>query len=118
MDDERRAYVHELMLAMDPGADPAGPGAVVTAALCGGWEHEGPCRWPHHTAVSPAGDALRVRTVFVAAPEDEHEVRARIASALVHAPGWFVIAGGPSQVTEDEAALAGRLLAGPFRQGA
>jgi hypothetical protein len=115
MSGRRRAYVHECMLEMDHGSDPAAPGAAVTTALCGSPDHEGPCRWPHHTAASPAGDSLRVRTVFAAAPVDEHEVRSRIARALVEARGWTVIGGAASELAGSEADLGARLLAGPHR---
>ena len=41
---ERRSFVHEADLWLAGGVDPAAVGAAVTAALCGHWEHEGPCR--------------------------------------------------------------------------
>lgn len=39
--------VHRVLL--DAGGDPRALGGAVTAALCGHWEHDGRCRWPHHT---------------------------------------------------------------------
>jgi len=47
------------------GTDPAAVGAMVTVALCGHWEHDGPCRWPHHNQI----DGAQFRTVFIATPE-------------------------------------------------
>jgi hypothetical protein len=62
--------------------DPAAVGAAVTVALCGHWEHEGRCRWPHHTATQREGDHL-VTTVRFDAPEEEVEsVRSTILEVL------------------------------------
>jgi hypothetical protein len=76
-------YEHRATLTLPPGGDPAAPGAAVTVALCGHWEHQPPCRWPHHTAAEPAGGGrFTVRTGFSCAPDQEREVRARIVTAL------------------------------------
>jgi hypothetical protein len=106
----RSAYVHHAALAMDTGADPQAPGASVTVALCGHWEHEGPCRWPHRTWWGVGDDGLRhVRTVFVAATEEAHDVRARIDGALRDADDWTVASSGAASLEGDEVALAARL---------
>ncbi|NYG07662.1 hypothetical protein BJ986_002149 [Phycicoccus badiiscoriae] len=69
-------------------------GGAVTIALCGHWDHDGPCRWEHRTDVTAAGleagpeagpEAGRdvVVTVRFDAPvEDEGEVRRLIRAAL------------------------------------
>ena len=51
-------------------------------ALCGHWDHEPPCRWPHHTDISAAGDHHVVRTAFTVDPADEPMVRQKIVAAL------------------------------------
>ena len=62
--------------------DPAALGGAVTVALCGHWEHDGPCRWPHHTETSADGDEW-VSTVRFNAPEEELEsVRSTITRVL------------------------------------
>ena len=62
--------------------DPAALGGAVTVALCGHWEHDGPCRWPHHNEIHQDGDQLVV-TVRFDAPDDEvPEVRAAIRGAV------------------------------------
>src|SRR5882762_7483502 len=66
-----QAYVHQADVMLAEGTDPASVGATVTIALCGHWEHDGPCRWPHHNQI----DGRQFRTVFIATPEDEPEVR-------------------------------------------
>ena len=64
-----QTYVHSAQVRLEPGGDAGAPGAAVTVALCGHWEHDGPCRWPHHTAVrDPAGPELDLRVVFAADP--------------------------------------------------
>ena len=41
-----------------------------------------PCRWPHHTDISAAGDRHAVRTSFTVEPSDEPTVRQKIVAAL------------------------------------
>jgi hypothetical protein len=78
----RAGYVHEAAISLPSGGDERALGAAVTVALCGHWEHEGPCRWPHHTAASRAGGELVVRTLFASEPGEEALVRSRIGEAL------------------------------------
>lgn len=75
-------FVHEAAIDLVAGADPRAPGGAITVALCGHWEHEPPCRWPHHTDITPDGDRHVVRVDFAAAPEDEPAVRKKIVEAL------------------------------------
>lgn len=63
--------------------DPAALGGAVTTALCGHWEHEGPCRWPHLTSPEVDGEAVVVTVHFDASSQDEEQVRGLIRSALV-----------------------------------
>jgi hypothetical protein len=77
--------------------DPAALGGAVTTELCGHWEHDGPCRWPHHTSTMETDAdtdtdttetdtddrrAIVVRVRFSAPPQEVAEVRRRIAVAL------------------------------------
>jgi hypothetical protein len=79
----REAFAHDATVQLAPGGDVGAPGAAITVALCGHWEHEPPCPLaPHHTRAEPAGDELRLRTLFVVEPELEAEVRQRIDAAL------------------------------------
>lgn len=79
----RAAFVHEAILSMAPEADLRAPGAAITVALCGHWEHEPPCPVaPHHSRADRVGDEVRVRTLFVAEPEAEPAVRELIDRAL------------------------------------
>jgi hypothetical protein len=111
--DDREAFVHEAELLLDEGVDPAVPGAAVTTALCGHWEHDGPCRWPHNNEIE-AGDGPAVfRTVFVASRVEEPEVRERIDRILRTAPGWTVVRIGPRPVAPAEEPLARGLAATP-----
>ena len=64
------------------GSDERAPGGAVTLELCGSWNHEGPCRWPHLTEVEAAGNLVEVRVAFDADTKDELEVRDRIRRAL------------------------------------
>ena len=58
----------------------AAVGAAVTTALCGHWEHEGPCRWPHNNAIQQKGATFLFRTLFVA-PASEETMRAPTSKA-------------------------------------
>jgi hypothetical protein len=115
----RQAFAHDAVLTLPPEADERAPGAAVTAALCGHWEHEPPCPLaPHHVRADRAGGELRVRILFAAEPEAEPEVRRRIELALSGQwplPGdltaaWRLTGNGPSDVTAAEEAHAGRLI--------
>ncbi|MFD1505973.1 hypothetical protein FE374_18765 [Georgenia yuyongxinii] len=118
----REPFVHEAVLVLAPDTDTRAPGAAITVALCGHWDHEPPCPLaPHHTAVLPDGVDLRVRTVFVTEPGHEDEVRRRIETALaagrLRGPDgtvttWQVRRTATGVLTEAERALAARLHAG------
>jgi hypothetical protein len=75
-------YVHEATVHLADGADSRAVGGAITVALCGTWDHEPPCRWPHHTDIAAAGDGHVVRTSFIVEPRDEAVVRERIVEAL------------------------------------
>lgn len=115
----RRAFAYEAELSMDPGADVRAPGAAVTQALCGHWEHQPPCPLaPHHNSVERDGDLLRLRVLFVTEAEMEDVVRQRIDAALsaemLDGPAgvttrWKLNSGQASEVTAPEGFLARRL---------
>ena len=112
MDDALPVLVIEAELVLAPGTDPRAPGGAVTTALCGHWEHEGPCRWPHHNAMAAEGATARLRTVVVPG-EDADEVRRRFRVALDADPGWGLLHCGDSPLAPGEEALARRLAEGP-----
>ena len=103
-------YVHEATLALADDDDGA-PGAAVTVALCGQWEHEGACRWPHHTSSYRQGDRRIVRTVVVVPADELDDVTGRIRRALRDGP-WTVVVQGESAAQGEEHALASRLRRG------
>ena len=78
----KRCFVQCAQVVLEPGADEAAPGGAVTVALCGSWDHEGACRWPHQTSTAWCDLRGQVRVVFVADEEDEEKVRALIERAL------------------------------------
>jgi hypothetical protein len=114
----RETFVHEATVELTPGSDAGALGAAVTVELCGHWEHEPPCRWPHNTAVELAAESrTAVRTVFVAAAEDEVEVRSRVERGLRRGElaaregraTWRTVVSGARAATHDEAMLGARL---------
>jgi hypothetical protein len=104
-----RGHVHHADVAFDPGADIRAPGGAVTLALCGSWEHEGSCRWPHHTAVDPSITPSAVRVVYVVGDDDLDHLRSMIESALAGGDGWDTVAIRADRLTVEEMALARRL---------
>jgi hypothetical protein len=106
---ERQGYVVEAQVRFAAGADTRAPGGAVSVALCGHWEHDGPCRWPHHTEVEVSEGAGRVRTVYAVDPQEEAGIRARIEDALRGESAWVVDRFEPSELTADESALAHRV---------
>lgn len=76
-------FAHEATIVLEAPGDVRAPGAAITVALCGHWDHEPPCPIaPHHTAADRRGGTVRVRVLFAAEAEAESEVRARITAAL------------------------------------
>ena len=90
------AHAHVAELRLRPGADPRAPGGAVTVALCGHWDHEGPCRWPHHSAIDTSSRPARFCTRFDASPEDERTVRMLIEQALRASSDWTVVTCDPA----------------------
>jgi hypothetical protein len=77
------AHVASARLELGDGADRRAPGGAVTRALCGSWDHDGACRWPHRTEVDDAGGGILAVTVrFDAADEEIAPVRALIEQAF------------------------------------
>jgi hypothetical protein len=106
--------VHEAELRLENGVDPAVPGAAVTTGLCGHWEHDGPCRWPHNNDIRADDGSCVFRTVFVAAAAEERDVRERIDRVLRTTPEWSVLRSGARPVASDEEPLAANLLRTPL----
>jgi hypothetical protein len=105
----RRAYVYEAELELAPGADARAPGGAVTVALCGHWDHEGPCRWPHYSEIDTDHAPARLCTVF-ACPEDEvAEVHAAIDTAVRTAADWTVASSQRREPHGEEVDLGERL---------
>jgi hypothetical protein len=115
----RVAFVHEAVLVMEADADTGAPGAAVTKALCGHWEHEPPCPLaPHHSAVSRFSRGIELRVLFAAEPELESTVRRRIEAVLSagHLDGpegevvWTMTSSSRGELTADERTHAEHLV--------
>jgi hypothetical protein len=105
---------------MEAGGDVRAPGAAITVALCGRWEHEPPCPLaPHRTDAQRSGDYVRLRVLFATEPAAEAEVRSRIEAALSQADltgpdgvttRWQLRSAQPGLLRNDETQLAERLI--------
>ena len=90
-------------------ADPRAPGGAVTMELCGKYQHDGPCRWPHNSRIDNNSAPARLRTIVVVSAEDRDEVVGRIERALRRDHRWTVVQVETDGVADDEQALADRL---------
>lgn len=104
---------------MDLDADSHAPGAAITAALCGHWDHQPPCPLaPHHTYAHRTGSEVWLRILFATDPDLEMTVRQRIESALSHGKlrhsngttQWRLENSTHSEVHADEVDHAQRLI--------
>ena len=117
----RTAYAHDAVVVLGPGVDAGAPGAAITFAVCGSWDHPGPCPLaPHHTSTSGDGSEVRVRVLFATESDHEADVRGRIVSALssgrVPTPdggtaSWRLRHHAAGALEADEADHAARLAA-------
>lgn len=83
---DRQAYAHDAVVVLRPGGSSYAPGAAITFALCGHWDHPTPCPLaPHHVANFPAGETVTLRVLFATEPANEQRVRSLVGEAL--APG-------------------------------
>jgi hypothetical protein len=116
----RTAFAHEAVLAMETLADVRAPGAAVTMALCGHWDHNPPCPLaPHHASADRVGDEVRVRILFAVEPELEVTVRKGIDQALAggqlagpdgQTTQWQLRSSQPSVIQNNEMDQAHRLI--------
>lgn len=116
----RAAFAHEATLEIAPSGDDRAPGAAITVALCGHWDHEPPCPLaPHDTRASRVGEEVRLRTLFAVDPELEDVVRERIDAALLSSrlvgpdgatTTWQLRSSKPDDVFDEELEHARRLI--------
>ena len=109
----RRAFVYEAELEMAPGVDPRAPGGAVTVALCGHWDHEGPCRWPHYSEIDTDAAPARLRTVFACRADEVEDVHRAIDDAVRDTDGWTVSGAERRDPRGEEIDLAARLASLP-----
>ena len=114
----RTTYVHLATIELEEGSNVDAIGAAVTVELCGHWDHEPPCRWPHNNEAFAREDGrIGFRTVFVAEPGQVREVRSRIdrglrRGKLASAHGnaiWRTVATGSREPNDEERSLGARL---------
>ena len=105
-------YVHVAEIGLNADVDPADVGAAVTLELCGAWQHQGACRWPHNNEIQGDGPFL-LRVLFLAGEADEPAVRQRIETALRSSADWSVVSSSARPIEPIERALAARLSGAP-----
>jgi hypothetical protein len=121
----RQAFAQQALIELADGGDERAPGAAVTVALCGHWEHEPPCAVPHRSDVASTDAGLAVRVLFACDPADESDVRARVDGALaggelpVPPPEgavptrWRLLHSAPAQVSDADSAVAACFVEAP-----
>lgn len=118
---DRTAYAHTGTVRLTTGAADA-IGAAITVALCGSWDHDGPCPLaPHHTSWHPDPSQpaiIHTRTLYAVEPHRHDEALTRIREGLATgkliAPDgatatWRLLDDHPSTVEPHEADHAGHL---------
>jgi hypothetical protein len=116
----RQAFAHNADLVMAPTGDLGAPGAAITVALCGHWDHEPPCPLaPHHSHAERDAETVHVRTLFAAEPAQADAVHRRIDDALrggeLRGPDgettrWELRHSAAADVCAEEAGHAERLI--------
>ena len=77
--------------------------------MCGSWDHEGSCRWPHQTSVDASLDPSPLRVVYVVDDEELGHVRRMIEAALTSGDDWSTTDMRADRLTAEESALVQRL---------
>ncbi|HLK77348.1 MAG TPA: hypothetical protein VKU77_27320 [Streptosporangiaceae bacterium] len=94
------------------------PGAAVTAALCGHWDHQPPYPLaPHQAGAEEHDGELRARILLAAEQDTEAQVRQLIDQALSgqlkfpdgFTTSWRLRASRPAEVSAEEIGFAERL---------
>jgi hypothetical protein len=103
------AIAVEVELKLRAGTNIQAPGGAVTAELCGHWEHDGPCRWPHNSQIDVEANPARLRTIVVVSDDDRVDVLQRIEAALRRDDRWTIARFSVRSPVDDERRLAERL---------
>ena len=122
---QRHAHAHNATVRLDAGGDPAAIGAAITVALCGSWDHDGPCPLaPHHTSWHEdpnAAHVIHTRTLYAVDADREDEAIAALREGLVvgHLVGpggrtttWHLLDDRPSPLEPHETDHAEQLASG------
>ena len=77
-------FQHSYDLRLASGGDKQAPGAAITVGLCGHWDHEGPCRWPHHSTVTHLqADDFRLTVDVTCKVHERSQVLDRLRQAIL-----------------------------------
>lgn len=120
---DRTTHAHTGTVRLTTGEADA-IGAAITTALCGTWDHDGPCPLaPHHTSWhhDPSQPAIiHTRTLYAVEPHRHDEARTRIreglATGTLTGPNgttttWRLLDDQPSTVEPHETTHAAELAA-------
>jgi hypothetical protein len=75
-------FTYHATVRLAPGGDERAIGGAVTVALCGHWDHPGPCRWPHRTSLAPAGERVAVTVAYTCSDAEKTLVESMIDGAI------------------------------------
>jgi hypothetical protein len=117
----RTAYAHDAVIAMQTGGSLNAPGAAITVALCGGWDHPPPCPLaPHYVTNVLTGETVTLRVLFATEPANEQRVRSLIDGALETGRStrpdgevaiWQLRSASPGEIRAGERDHAAHLIA-------
>ncbi|MDT5167023.1 MAG: hypothetical protein QOD02_335 [Mycobacterium sp.] len=117
----REAFVHDAVVAMQPGASFEALGGAITIALCGSWDHPPPCPLASHYVTNlPVGETVALRVLFATEPANEQHVRSLIGETLAagqwtgpdgRVATWQLRSASPGTLRADEEDHAAHLIA-------
>ena len=103
------AIAVDVQLELRPETDARAPGGEVTRELCGAWDHEGPCRWPHFSEIDAETAPARLRTIVAVSADERDVVVRRIEKALRDDDRWHILQFDTRPVADDERSIAEHL---------
>lgn len=87
-------------ISFDEAADQRAPGGAVTVELCGHWDHDGTCRFPHRSHIENSDNGFNLVVQVQCAIDELEDIQRRIHEALVH--GFLVGPDGTSSTWKCE----------------
>jgi hypothetical protein len=97
---EVNTFTLSTPISFDEGEDQRAPGGAVTVELCGHWDHDGTCLYPHHSHIEHSENGFNLVVEVQCDIDELNDIQRRIHDALVH--GFLVGPDGSSSTWKCE----------------